>query len=59
MLRAALSFFVFGIIAMVLGFYNVAGVSIEVGKALLGVFTVLALLAIGASIITGRKARIT
>ena len=43
MLRAAIVFFVVGLIAMLLGAYNVAGVSMEAGRILLGVFVVLAI----------------
>lgn len=54
MLRAALLFFVLGLIAMMLGAGGVAGVSLEVGRMLLVVFLVLAVVSFVASLITGR-----
>ena len=44
MLRAAIIFFVLGLIAMLFGAYGIAGVSIEVGKVLLMVFIVFGLI---------------
>lgn len=44
MLRAAIIFFIIGLIAMALGAGNVAGISMEAGKILLGVFLVLAVI---------------
>lgn len=55
MLRAALGFFVLALIAIVLGAGNIAGVSMEVGKMLLFVFLVLAVLSFVASLFTGRR----
>jgi uncharacterized membrane protein YtjA (UPF0391 family) len=55
MIRAAISFFIIGIIAMLLGAYNVAGLSIELGKTLLVVFLVLAVVSFLFSMITGRS----
>ena len=49
MVRAAIMFFVLALVAMLLGAYGVAGVSIEVGKLLLITFLVLA----GVSLIVG------
>jgi uncharacterized membrane protein YtjA (UPF0391 family) len=57
MLRAALAFFVIGLIAVILGANHVAGISIELGKTLLGVFVILAVLSFIASLITGRKSK--
>ena len=54
MLRAALGFFVLGLVAMLLGAGNVAGVSLEVGRVLLAVFVILAVLSLLASFFTGR-----
>jgi len=54
MLRASLAFFVIGLLAVVLGANNVAGVSIELGKTLLFVFFVLAIISFVASLVTGR-----
>jgi uncharacterized membrane protein YtjA (UPF0391 family) len=55
MLRAAITFFIIGIIAMLLGLGNVAGVSVEVGKTLLFVFVVLAVISFVISLVTGRR----
>lgn len=53
MLRAAIVFFVLGLIAMLFGAYGIAGVSIEVGKVLLMVFVVLAILSFVVGLIRG------
>lgn len=55
MLRAALVFFVLGLIAILLGAGNVAGVSMEIGQSLLGVFLILAVISLVASLVTGRR----
>ncbi len=55
MLRAALAFFVLGIVALLLGLGGIAGVSIEVGKILLFVFLVLAVISFLVGAITGRS----
>ena len=44
MIRAAISFFILAIVAYVLGANGVAGISIEIGKLLLAVFLVLAII---------------
>ncbi len=53
MLRAAITFFVLGLVAMLFGAYGIAGVSIEVGKILLMVFIVLAILSFVVGLIRG------
>lgn len=58
MLRAAISFFIIGLFAMFLGAYNVAGLSIEIGRMVLMVFIVLAVLSFLGSVISGRKTRV-
>jgi uncharacterized membrane protein YtjA (UPF0391 family) len=55
MLRAAIIFFVIGLIAMFLGMGNVAGVSLELGKLLLFIFLGLAVLTFIISLATGRR----
>jgi hypothetical protein len=55
MLRASIGFFAFGIFAYILGAYNVAGLSLELGRILLGVFLILAVLGIIFSFVTGKK----
>jgi uncharacterized membrane protein YtjA (UPF0391 family) len=54
MIRAAITFFILGLVAMVLGANNVAGLSVEIGRILLGVFIVLAILSFLGHLITGR-----
>ncbi len=55
MLRAAIIFFVIGLLAMFLGMGNVAGISMEAGKAILFVFLALAVISFVVSLVTGRK----
>ncbi len=55
MLRAAIVFFVIGLIAMFLGMNNVAGVSVELGKLLLFVFLGLAAVSFLFALLTGRR----
>jgi len=43
MLRASIIFFVIGILSMIFGAYNIAGVSVEIGKLLLLIFVTLAI----------------
>ncbi len=58
MLRAALSFFVLGLLALLLGAYNIAGLSIEVGKLLLFVFLALAVVSVLVGLVTGRTPKV-
>lgn len=53
MLRAAIIFFALGLIAILFGATGFAGLSIEVGKTLLFIFLVLAILSFIASMISG------
>ena len=55
MLRAALAFFTLGLVAILLGAGNVGGVSLEIGQTLLGVFLILAVISLVASLVTGRR----
>ena len=57
MVRAAIGFFVLGLIAILLGANNVAGLSMEVGRTLLYVFVVLAIISFVASMFSGRSPR--
>lgn len=57
MLRAALGFFVLALIAILLGASGVAGVSMEIGRTLLFVFLVLAVISFLVSLVTGRGPR--
>ena len=54
MLRAAIMFFVLALVAMLLGASGIAGMSIEIGRTLLFVFLVLAVISFVASLVTGR-----
>lgn len=55
MLKAALGFFVLALLAMVLGASGVAGVSMEIGKLLLTVFLILAVISFVAGIVSGGR----
>jgi uncharacterized membrane protein YtjA (UPF0391 family) len=55
MLNAAIVFFVLGLVAILLGAGNVAGISLEIGQTLLAVFLILAVVSLVANLITGRK----
>ena len=57
MLQAAIAFFVLALVAMLFGASGIAGVSMEVGRTLLFVFLVLAVISFVASLITGRRSR--
>jgi uncharacterized membrane protein YtjA (UPF0391 family) len=54
MLRASVTFFVIGLLAFVIGAYNLAGISIEIGKILLAVFLLLALITFVLNFILGK-----
>ncbi len=55
MLRAALLFFVLGLVAMLLGATGVAGLSLEVGKIVLYVFLALTVISLVVGLITGKR----
>lgn len=55
MLRAAIVFFVIALLAIIFGATGFAGVSMEIGKTLLGVFLVLAVISFIFSLISGKK----
>lgn len=55
MLRAAIAFFVIGLLAVLLGANNIGGISIELGKTLLFVFLALAIVSFIVSLVTGRR----
>lgn len=55
MLNAAIAFFVLGLVAILLGAGNVAGISMEIGQTLLAVFLILAVVSLVASLVTGRR----
>lgn len=55
MLRAAIAFFVIGLIALLFGATGFAGVSMEIGRILLFVFLFLALVSFVVSLVSGRN----
>ncbi len=59
MLRAAITFFVIALLAIIFGATGFAGVSMEIGKTLLGVFLVLAVISFIFSLVSGRKTGFT
>lgn len=57
MLRAAIVFFVLALVAIVFGATGFAGVSMEIGRSLLAIFLILALVSFAVSLFTGRNQR--
>ncbi len=57
MIRAALGFFILALVAIVLGANGIAGVSMEVGKMLLFVFLVLAVISGVVGLVSGKSPR--
>lgn len=57
MLRAALAFFILALVAVLFGANGIAGVSMDVGKLLLFVFLVLAVISAVVGLIGGRTPR--
>lgn len=55
MLRAAIAFFIIGLLSYVLGANNIAGMSVELGKVLLLVFVSLAVIGYFVSLSTGKR----
>lgn len=53
MLRAAIVFFALALVAILLGATGFAGVSMDIGKMLLGIFLVLAIISFVGSMLTG------
>ncbi|KYG66411.1 hypothetical protein AZI86_05010 [Bdellovibrio bacteriovorus] len=58
MLRAAIAFFIIGLVAMIFGATGFAGVSMEIGRLLLFVFLFLALVSFVVSLISGRGGKV-
>lgn len=58
MLRAAIGFFVLGLVAILLGANGVGGLSVDIGKTLLFVFLILSIISFVASLVTGRKPKV-
>ncbi len=57
MLRAAIGFFVLALVAILLGASGIAGVSMEIGRMLLFVFLILAVISFVVSLVSGRGPR--
>lgn len=55
MLRAAIIFFVLALVAFILGATGVAGISMEIGRMLLWVFLILAIISFVMNTINGRR----
>ncbi len=58
MLNAAIAFFVLGLVSIVLGASGVAGLSIEIGKTLLYVFLILAVISFVINLVSGKKTQL-
>lgn len=58
MLNAAITFFVIGIVAYLLGAGGIAGLSVSIGQTLLVVFLVLAVISFLFSLVSGKKPHI-
>lgn len=56
MVRLAVTFFILAIVAFIFGANGIAGLSMEIGKLLLGVFLVISIISIVAALVTGRIA---
>ncbi|MBS1972018.1 MAG: DUF1328 domain-containing protein [Bdellovibrionales bacterium] len=54
MLRAAIAFFILALVAFIFGANGIAGVSMEIGRILLGVFLILAVVSFIISLVSGR-----
>ena len=55
MVRAAIAFFIIALVAFLLGAGGVAGLSMDIGKTLLMVFLVLAVISFVISLVTGKS----
>lgn len=55
MLRAAIAFFVLALVAFLLGAGGIAGISMEIGRLLLVVFLVLAVISFIINLVSGRR----
>lgn len=59
MLRAAIAFFILALVAMIFGASGIAGISVEAGRLLLGVFLLLAIVSFVINLVTGKRSSIT
>ena len=55
MLRAAIAFFILGLLAVLLGANEIGGLSVDIGKVLLFIFVILAIISFIASLFTGKR----
>lgn len=55
MLRAAIAFFVIGLLALLFGAIGLAGISLEIGKSILGIFVFLAVISFVISLLGNNK----
>ena len=55
MLRAAIAFFVIGLLALLFGATGIGGVSLEIGKTILGIFVVLAVISYVVSLLGNKR----
>jgi uncharacterized membrane protein YtjA (UPF0391 family) len=55
MLRASIAFFIIGLVALALGAGGIAGMSIDIGRILLSVFVVLAIISFVVGLVSGRR----
>lgn len=55
MIRAAIAFFALALLAILLGANGVAGISMEIGRLLLGVFLIFAVISLIIGLTTGKK----
>lgn len=58
MLRAAITFFILALVALALGASGFAGLSIEIGRTLLFVFLILAVISFVANLVSGRRSKL-
>ena len=58
MIRAAIAFFILALIAIILGANGIAGLSMEIGRILLFVFLVLAVISVLGAIFTGKRPKL-
>jgi uncharacterized membrane protein YtjA (UPF0391 family) len=58
MLQAAITFFIIGLVAILLGANGIGGLSIDLGKTLLGVFLGLAVISFLLHLVTGRSPKL-
>ncbi|HLE11486.1 MAG: DUF1328 domain-containing protein [Bdellovibrionales bacterium RIFOXYD12_FULL_39_22] len=57
MLYASVTFFLIGLFAYILGAYNIAGLSLDIGKIAFFIFIALSILSFFINLITGKKSK--